>query len=242
MSSWANAMDINTAYAIANDAKADAEVCATAAASWRVYACSFGILYYAHQQALLKYAPHAANELEQIENRLLEVGRRTIIHHKDPYISCIAPVQSAMNESKVLLENAAAKFVSQNQNSDESSAAPSYVDLEAKNKALAHELKSMKVAYAGILAMRNALYQSLGDLDPAHPLVNEETGTLQRVRGIGQMAYTFKGDSFKAARDAGDTYIVPGRDCIARVRSINDTLDEQERTGTEPIAHDAHTL
>lgn len=68
----------------------------------------------------------------------------------------------------------------------------------------------LKEKIAGMIATRNALLQQLKLVDPENPLI-KDVMLFDRVRLAGVSAFRMSGDNFAAARDVGDTFVVPGR-------------------------------
>lgn len=70
--------------------------------------------------------------------------------------------------------------------------------------------EQLSTAYAGNLAVRNVLAKQLFRFDPKNPMLVDQL-LVERVKANGAAAYKIFGDDYSAARDVGDTFVVPGR-------------------------------
>lgn len=75
-----------------------------------------------------------------------------------------------------------------------------------KNQSVAY----LQEAYAGSLAQRYALATQLKRADMLNPLL-KDAALFERVRSSGVVAYRMNGDDYESAREAGRTFVVPGR-------------------------------
>lgn len=74
---------------------------------------------------------------------------------------------------------------------------------------LKHDPEQIKQAYAGVIALRNALSEQLKRFDPDNPLL-KDLFLQERIRNNAVAAYKTSGDNFDAAREVGRTFKVPG--------------------------------
>lgn len=77
-------------------------------------------------------------------------------------------------------------------------------------KLLKDDPEQLKDAYAGVIALRDAMAAQLLRLDPDNPLLKDIL-LLDRVRKCGIAAYRINGENFDSAREAGRTFQIPGR-------------------------------
>ncbi|WP_371436197.1 hypothetical protein [Polaromonas sp.] len=77
-------------------------------------------------------------------------------------------------------------------------------------KLLKDDPEQLKDAYAGVIALRDAIAAQLMRLDPDNPLLKDIL-LLDRVRKCGIAAYRINGENFDSAREAGRTFQIPGR-------------------------------
>lgn len=78
-------------------------------------------------------------------------------------------------------------------------------------KVLKHEHEQIKLAYAGVIALRCALSEQLKRFDPENPLLTDYA-VQERIHSGGITAYKNNGDNFDAAREVGRTFVVPNHD------------------------------
>lgn len=69
--------------------------------------------------------------------------------------------------------------------------------------------EQIKLAYAGVIALRNALSEQLKRFDPQNPLL-KDLALQERIRNNAITAYKDGGDNFDAAREVGRTIQFPG--------------------------------
>ena len=69
--------------------------------------------------------------------------------------------------------------------------------------------EQIKLAYAGVIALRNALSEQLKRFDPQNPLL-KDLALQERIRNNAVDAYKTGGDNFDAAREVGRTIQFPG--------------------------------
>jgi hypothetical protein len=75
---------------------------------------------------------------------------------------------------------------------------------------LKQDPEQIKVAYAGVIALRNALSEQLKRFDPENPLL-KDIYLQERIRTKAITAYKTSGN-FDAAREVGRTFVVPNHD------------------------------
>ena len=81
---------------------------------------------------------------------------------------------------------------------------------DPSNQPKPDEATAYAEAYAGTIALRNALACQLGKLDPKNPLL-QDIMLIERIRAAGTAAYKICGNDLTAAREVGNTFKVPGR-------------------------------
>lgn len=77
--------------------------------------------------------------------------------------------------------------------------------------ALRDDPAKLKLEYAGLVALRDALVRQLLISDPTNPLLGDPMIQM-RVRAAGQTAFIMNGEDFESARNAGKTFAIPGRE------------------------------
>lgn len=81
---------------------------------------------------------------------------------------------------------------------------------DLSNQPKPDEATAYAEAYAGTIALRNALAGQLGQLDPNNPLL-QDLMLIERIRAAGTAAYKICGNDLTAAREVGNNFKVPGR-------------------------------
>lgn len=76
---------------------------------------------------------------------------------------------------------------------------------------LKQDPEQIKLAYAGVIALRNALSEQLKRFDPQNPLL-KDIALQERIRNNAVSAYKMNGDNFDAAREVGRTFVVPNHE------------------------------
>lgn len=77
--------------------------------------------------------------------------------------------------------------------------------------ALRDDPAKLKLEYAGLVALRDALVRQLLIHDPTNPLLGDPM-LMMKVRAAGQTAFIMNGEDFESARAAGKSFAIPGRD------------------------------
>ena len=73
------------------------------------------------------------------------------------------------------------------------------------------DVATLRADYAGLVALRDALVRQLRVNDPTNPLLGDPMLQMN-IRGAGITAFIMNGEDFEAARNAGKTFAIPGRD------------------------------
>ena len=73
------------------------------------------------------------------------------------------------------------------------------------------DVAKLRAENAGLLALRAALVRQLRANDPKNPLLGDPMLQM-KIQGAGITAFIMNKENFEAAREAGKTFAIPGRD------------------------------